>query len=164
MLMTLALLTSLTLVWDPNTEPDIAGYKLYCGEASGRYIASIDVGNVTQFQPTLKNLNPGDKAFFIVSAYNTSGLESDSSNEVSYTKPTLSQPKLEISVNAFGMVELAWITVPGLFYTVWYKDNFESEDPNTWQSAIRIPGNGEKLRWSEAINERRRMYRLEVSE
>jgi hypothetical protein len=121
--------SSLTLAWDPNTEPDIAGYKLYCGEASGRYIASIDVGNVTQFQPTLKNLNPGDKAFFVVSAYNTSGLESDYSNEVSYTKPALPQPTLEISVDAFGMVQLAWVTYPGLFYTVWYKDNFDERGP-----------------------------------
>jgi hypothetical protein len=162
--MTLALLASLTLAWDPNTEPDIAGYKLYCGEASGRYIASIDVGNVTQFQPTLKNLNPGDKAFFVVSAYNTSGLESGYSNEVSYTKPALPQPTLEISVDAFGMVQLAWVTYPGLSYTVWYKDSFTSEDPHTWQSAIVIRGNGEKIRWSEAVNETRRMYRLEVTE
>lgn len=164
MFMTLSLLASLTLAWDPNTEPDIAGYKLYCGDTSRRYATAINVGNVTEFQPSLTKLKPGEQAFFAVTAYNKDGLESDFSNEVSYTKPGLPQPKLEIAVNFFGMVELSWITYPGLFYTVWYKDNFDSEDPNTWQSAIRIAGNGEKIRWSEGIDERRRMYRLEVTE
>ena len=36
---------AITLVWDPNIEPDLAGYKLYYGNASGNYINTVDVGN-----------------------------------------------------------------------------------------------------------------------
>jgi hypothetical protein len=36
-----------TLEWDPNTEPDLGGYKLYYGNASGDYAEVIDVGNTT---------------------------------------------------------------------------------------------------------------------
>ena len=37
------------LAWDANTEPDIAGYRLSYGTASGQYTTTIDVGNVTTF-------------------------------------------------------------------------------------------------------------------
>jgi hypothetical protein len=45
------------LAWDANTEPDLAGYKIHYGTASGDYSHSIDVGNVTQY--TLAGLNDG---------------------------------------------------------------------------------------------------------
>jgi hypothetical protein len=34
---------SITLAWDANTEPDLAGYSIYYGRASGDYSNSIDV-------------------------------------------------------------------------------------------------------------------------
>jgi hypothetical protein len=35
----------LTLAWDPNSEPDIAGYILYYGTESETYPQQVDVGN-----------------------------------------------------------------------------------------------------------------------
>ena len=35
------------LVWDANTESDLAGYKIHYGLASGQYTNTVDVGNVT---------------------------------------------------------------------------------------------------------------------
>jgi hypothetical protein len=32
-----------TLAWDANTEPDLAGYKVHYGTASGSYTTSVDV-------------------------------------------------------------------------------------------------------------------------
>jgi len=39
--------SQVTLAWDPNTEPDLAGYKLCYGNASGDYAQVIDIGKLS---------------------------------------------------------------------------------------------------------------------
>ena len=39
---------TINVSWNPNTEPDLSGYKLYHGTASGQYGEPVDVGNVTE--------------------------------------------------------------------------------------------------------------------
>lgn len=80
---------SATLTWDaPTTNADgtpltdLAGYKVYYGTTSGNYTEVIDAGNVTTYK--VENLSPGTY-YFTVTAYDTSGNESDYSNEVSKT-------------------------------------------------------------------------------
>jgi len=68
------------LQWDPNSESDLAGYKVYYGTASGTYGTPITIG--TQVSYTFTQLAPGTY-YFAVTAYNTAGLESGFSNEVS---------------------------------------------------------------------------------
>jgi hypothetical protein len=68
------------LQWDANTETDLAGYKVYYGSASGTYGSPVVIGKVTTH--TLSQL-PAGTYYFAVTAYNTSGLESGFSNEVS---------------------------------------------------------------------------------
>src|SRR5258708_4676998 len=77
---------SVSLAWDANTASDIVGYRLYTGTASGVYTQQIEVGNNTS--TSVSNLVDGTTYFFAVTDYNTSGVESASSNEVSYTAPT----------------------------------------------------------------------------
>jgi len=77
--------SQLTLAWDANVEPTLAGYKLYVGEASGVYGSTIDVGNVTSV--TVTTLQAGHLYFFAVSAYDQAGVESGFSNEVSTSAP-----------------------------------------------------------------------------
>jgi len=69
------------LAWDPNTEPDLAGYKVYYGPASGMYGSPIDVANVTTY--TLTGLTQGQTYYAAVKAYDRSNNESGYSNEVS---------------------------------------------------------------------------------
>ncbi|MGD9350717.1 MAG: hypothetical protein PVF71_13735, partial [Desulfobacterales bacterium] len=38
---------SVGLEWDPNSEPELAGYKIYWGTSSGNYTSSKDVGKTT---------------------------------------------------------------------------------------------------------------------
>jgi hypothetical protein len=74
-----------TLEWDPNTEPDLAGYIIYYGHESTNYLYFIDVGNQTNC--TIADLQPGETYYFSATAYNTSGAESDYSIEVIYSVP-----------------------------------------------------------------------------
>ncbi|MDQ7054154.1 MAG: Ig-like domain-containing protein [candidate division KSB1 bacterium] len=69
--------------WDPNTEADLAGYKIYYGTHSGQYDQVIDVGNVTQYR--IGSLQPGKTYYFVVTAYDTARNESSPSKEVSAT-------------------------------------------------------------------------------
>ena len=80
---------SVTLEWDANSEADLAGYKLHYGIASGAYTETVVAGNTTT--ATAANLNPGTTYYYVVTAYNTEGLESLPSNEVTYTTGTINR-------------------------------------------------------------------------
>jgi hypothetical protein len=71
---------TITLAWDPNTEPDLGGYLLSYGTASGQYTTTIDVGNVTSF--LFAEPNPSVQYHLALRAYDTEGLISPYSNEV----------------------------------------------------------------------------------
>lgn len=71
----------LIVSWDPNTESDLLGYKVYYGTSSRNYITVSDVGNVTSL--TISGLSEGVEYFFAVTAYDTAYNESDFSVEVS---------------------------------------------------------------------------------
>ncbi|MBI3851827.1 MAG: fibronectin type III domain-containing protein [Verrucomicrobia bacterium] len=85
-----------TLEWGPSPDPYVAGYALYYGTASGNYSQRLDVGNQTT--ATVTNLTPGERYYFVVTAYNILGLESEPSNEVAYdvpaTVPTNEPPRV----------------------------------------------------------------------
>jgi len=71
---------TVTLAWNPNSEPDLAGYLLSYGTGSGEYTTTIDVGNVISFQFT--EPNPLVRYYLALRAYNTAGAISPYSNEV----------------------------------------------------------------------------------
>jgi len=68
------------LAWDPNTEPDLAGYRVYYGVGSRNYDHVIDVGNCSSCVVT--GLELGRTYYFAATAVNKSNIESDFSNEV----------------------------------------------------------------------------------
>ncbi len=72
--MTAAYAADVTLAWDPNTESDIAGYKMHYGTSSRNYPHVVDVGNTTQY--TLTGLQEGLTYYFAVTAHDDSGNES----------------------------------------------------------------------------------------
>lgn len=77
--------TQVRLSWAPNTEPDLAGYKVYYGPASGYYPYSIDVGNKTSTQ--ISSLDEGSNYFFSLKAYDQVGNYSSFSQEITITIP-----------------------------------------------------------------------------
>jgi len=86
------------LTWSANTEPDLAGYRVYFGTASRTYGPSINVGKVTTY--TLTGL-ANQTYFFAITAYDTAGNESTFSAEVSkvVTAPDTVVPVIS-SINA----------------------------------------------------------------
>jgi hypothetical protein len=70
-----------TIAWDPNDEPDLKGYKVYYGTASGTYDHIEDVGDVTIYQTP--DLAPGYTYYFVVTAYDLALNESAYSDEIS---------------------------------------------------------------------------------
>ncbi|MGE3310497.1 MAG: Ig-like domain-containing protein [Limisphaerales bacterium] len=80
---------SIGLTWSPNSEPDLAGYRLHRTSPSGVVQWVRDVGMTTLVQ--VDDLAPSETYRFFVTAYNTRNLESDPSNVVQFQVPDSSQ-------------------------------------------------------------------------
>lgn len=75
------------LAWDANKEPDLAGYRIYQGNESGKY---VKVAEVIKSSTSVKiDVLPEDgrKVFFAATAIDVDGNESGYSNEVSWKVP-----------------------------------------------------------------------------
>jgi hypothetical protein len=70
----------LKLAWDPNAEPDLAGYIIYYGTAPLTFDKSVDVKNVTTY--TLTDLDLCTHYYIVATAYDSFNNISDYSNEV----------------------------------------------------------------------------------
>ena len=88
---------SATATWDRNPEPDVLGYVLAYGTASGVYTTEINVGNVLSYEFFSP---PGYRYYLVVRAYNAMGVGPDS-NEVVLdltTPPDQSSPTVPPAV------------------------------------------------------------------
>jgi hypothetical protein len=110
-------LSSVNLAWTPSTGTNIAGYHVYYGAASRTYTNMVFIGNATN--TTISGLMDGVTYYFAATAADTSGLESDYSNEASNAPaaianqpPTLnSLSNLTINENAaLQIVNLSGVT------------------------------------------------------
>lgn len=75
------------VAWDPNSEPDLAGYRVHVGVISITYNTTYDVGlTTTPSTPeyVIANLTSGTTYYVAVTAYDTSNNESAFSAEVSF--------------------------------------------------------------------------------
>ena len=100
---------TVTLRWDPVSDPLIVGYRLYSGTTSRVYTQDIDVGNTTS--TLVSNLIAGQTYFFVVTAYNNVALESPPSNEVSYAvpaSPPTAPTNLIAAAASSSQINLSW--------------------------------------------------------
>jgi Concanavalin A-like lectin/glucanases superfamily/Divergent InlB B-repeat domain/Fibronectin type III domain len=88
---------SVTLAWDASSDATIAGYKLRYGTTSGNPNQIVDVGRVTTSM--VSNLNDATTYYFTVVGYNSAGVESQPSNQISYTTPGQSSTTYLLTVN-----------------------------------------------------------------
>ena len=95
---------TVVLAWDPNSEPDTAGYRVHYGTAATPYNQLVDVNATTA---TISNLVTGVTYTFAVTAYNTAGGESAYSNPVSYTmgSATVIPPAILANISSRTLVQ-----------------------------------------------------------
>jgi len=104
---------SVTLAWNANSETNLAGYRLYWGQASRAYVSS-NVVAVSATTSTVTNLVTGERYHFAVTAFTVDGLESDYSDEVVFgfkpAKPfgLFIQSSLQTSLSPTGPWETLW--------------------------------------------------------
>lgn len=88
---------NVNLAWDSSPAANLAGYVVRYGTASGQYTMVTNFGTVTS--ATVGGLQDGASYYFVVKALNTSGLESDPSNEVNATMPSVGAPTITTIAN-----------------------------------------------------------------
>ncbi len=109
--------SSVTVSWDANTEPNLAGYHLYYGTSSRQYTQTVEPGQTTS--ANVGGLAEGAVYFFAVTAFDDTGTESDFSNEVVYTVPSappLATPAISVDatrVNVGGSVNVTFSGASG---------------------------------------------------
>jgi len=84
---------TISVMWDANPEPTVAGYIVYIGTQPGTYTQNVNVGPSTSYSFT--TAVPGALYCFAVSAYAAGPVEGAKSSEVcgySNLRPTLTNP------------------------------------------------------------------------
>jgi hypothetical protein len=130
---------TITATWNPNPEPNIAGYTLSYGTASGSYTTTVDVGKVTSKVVTV---TAGQRYYFAVRAYNTMGLTSAFSTEASMMVAATTAPSiasLSPTTGAAGVV----VTIAGANFgstkgTSTVTFNGIAATPTSWSAASII--------------------------
>lgn len=114
---------TIKLRWDPVSDSDIYGYKIYYGYESAIYTYSADVGNVTTY--TLTNLNDCITYYIAVTSYDFYRNESGYSNESSgWPRPVLES----LSPSNAKQGETVSVTIAGINFAEGSYPEFDSPD------------------------------------
>ena len=151
-----------TLAWDPSGATNLAGYAIWYGTNSGRYIKSLDVGLNTA--GTISNLLERGTYYFAVTAYSQDRIHSDPSQELTYTVPVNPPPAriaaTPVSTSNGGM-RITFQSATGYQY-----DLMATEDFRTWITVWRSPLSAANEWFSFVDTERpasgRRFYRVRI--
>ena len=127
---------SLTLAWDPSTDPSVVGYRLYQGTESQVYTNVLNMND--SVSALIGGLVPGVTYYFAVTAYDETGLESAFSGEISYTVPTSSVippaagPTMGMTRNLFNQTMLSGVAPAGVYAVL------ASQDLTSWSAIATI--------------------------
>jgi hypothetical protein len=103
---------------------------VYQGSESQAYTNVVDVGNTTSID--ISDLIVTRTYYFAVTAYDSTGLESEFSGEISYVvpdsapRPPVTSPPLSILQTVSGQVLLTGMGSAGAIYDIWASTDFSS--------------------------------------
>jgi hypothetical protein len=147
---------SLTLAWNPSPDDSVVGYIIYYGAASETYDHRINVNDVTN--ATVSGLVSGATYYFTATSYNADGIESDYSNETSYTVPAMLSTQ-QFSGATAGQFTLTVSGLPGQTYQIQATSDF-----TTWAVIGTVTmGAGGSLDFTDtnAVSFSQRFYRTQ---
>jgi hypothetical protein len=115
---------TLTLSWgDSSPDPEVTSYRVHYGTVSGNYTNVVVTGNVSTAM--ISGLVPGITYYFAITAVDTTGEESDFSNEISYTKK-VPGVRLQIQTLADGKFMLILTGLVGHTYEIQATQDFST--------------------------------------
>lgn len=79
---------SVSLSWVASVSPNIAGYNVYRGTATGGPFTKLNSSLLTNLSYTDSNVTSGQTYYYVTTAVNTSNVESGDSNEAAAAVPT----------------------------------------------------------------------------
>jgi PKD repeat protein len=89
--------TQVSLAWDANSEPDLAGYRVFCREDGQSYNYNTPAWEGTTTSCTIDGLDETKTYWFVARAFDTYGLESSDSNELVLEPSTPPENKAPIA-------------------------------------------------------------------
>ncbi len=144
---------SVTLAWNPSTDPNVAGYMVYWGQDSAALSSSMDVG--TNTSATVNGLTAGSTNFFAVASYNAADLQGTPSAEIAYLVPGALM--MSAVPQPGGPVTLTFPVAPGHWYEV-----LASPDlvvwTSLWQGAVETANMWRTYSDAQAAGLSRRFY------
>lgn len=106
-----------TLAWDPNSEEDLAGYRIFCRQQGQNYDYENSAWEGTATTCTIPNLNDGVIYCFVARAFDTNANESSDSNEVCTTEPQPPDTTPPAPTQGLRIVEISVVLDNGDFGT-----------------------------------------------
>jgi hypothetical protein len=146
---------SVSLAWNPESDPNVAGYAVYLGTTNGAYTSRFDVG--TNIQITVTGLTEGTTNYFAIAAYNSARMEGTKSVGLSYLVPGLIRA---VPSGAAGSpMNLTFPVASGHWYELQASTNLQ-----TWTNLAQTPVESVNawvtLQDQQPGNSSRRFFRL----
>ena len=98
-----AMASSVNLTWVPSTTPQVTGYEIYYGGASGVYTNYVFV-SASSNDVVISGLTPGVTYYFNAASLDGNGDQSAYAGEVSYTTPSSTLSSVAMTGNSMNLI------------------------------------------------------------
>ena len=146
-----------TISWNASADPSVVGYCVYTREDNSPNLTRVDVG--ANPRVLIGGLKEGLAYGFSVSSYNTAGIESEPSPEVSVT---LKVPvKLKPGATPKSPVTVQFPAAPGKWYEVQASSDLKNWT-TIWQTGVATVYAPVEFQDVQSVMMKSRFYRLIV--